>query len=102
MRRIIQPVTVENALLGHPDILDVAVAGVPDERWGQIVKAYVVSRNETLTSADLDHWVRTSSTLDSYMRPRQYQFVQEIPRNPSGKILRRLLYDLDAQVPRRM
>lgn len=91
----IQPVTVENALLGHPDILDVAVAGVPDERWGQIVKAYVVVRNSELTPAALDRWVRDASTLDSYMRPRQYQFVQEIPRNPSGKILRKLLSELE-------
>lgn len=91
----IQPATVENALLGHPAILDVAVAGVPDERWGQIVKAFVVARNQELTSEALDEWVRKSSTLDAYMRPRQYQFVREIPRNPSGKILRASLDALE-------
>ncbi len=93
----IQPVTVENALLGHPDILDVAVAGVPDERWGQVVKAYVVSRSDTLTAYDIDQWVKNCSTLDPYMRPRQYLFCHEIPRNPSGKILRQSLATLKEQ-----
>lgn len=91
----IQPVTVENALLGHPDVLDVAVAGIPDEHWGQKVKAYVVTRNAGLAVSDLDQWVKTRSTLDPYMRPRSYQFVADIPRNPSGKILRQSLNTLD-------
>lgn len=90
----IQPVTVENAILGHPDVLDVAVSGIPDDRWGQTVQAFVVCRR-SMTESELDAWMKESSPLDAYMRPRRYRFVDEIPRNPSGKILRKALERLD-------
>jgi acyl-CoA synthetase (AMP-forming)/AMP-acid ligase II len=96
----IQPVTVENALLAHPDIVDVAVSGEPDERWGQVVTAYVVRRHESLTETALAEWVKEACPLDPFMRPRRYRFVPEIPRSASGKILRKALPGLlGAQQP---
>jgi len=85
----ISPVDIESVLSLHPAVDEVAVAGLPDERWGQRVVAFVkVGRD---TSADvLDAHCRTSSLL-AFKRPREYIFVREIPKSPVGKILRRKL-----------
>jgi 2-furoate---CoA ligase len=90
----VQPATVEDVIMGHPGVLDVAVRGVPDDHWGQLVKAYVVRRDPSLTADMLDAWLK-SSRLENFQRPRRYTFVEAIPRNPSGKILRRELHQLD-------
>jgi 2-furoate---CoA ligase len=82
----VQPAEVEGALLTHPSIDDVAVVGMPDADWGCVIVAAVVCNSETCAS-DLDaHCL--ASDLDDFKRPRRYVFVSEIPRNPSGKVLR--------------
>ena len=85
----ITPVEVENVLSLHPAVAEVAVAGLPDERWGQRVAAFVV-RREPVAEEALDAHCRVS-TLPAFKRPRSYTFLREIPKSPVGKILRRRL-----------
>jgi 2-furoate---CoA ligase len=85
----ISPVDIESVLSLHPDVDEVAVAGVPDERWGQRVVAFI-KRRGTLDSKALDAYCRNSA-LVNFKCPREYVFVQEIPKSPVGKILRRKL-----------
>lgn len=85
----ISPVDIESVLSFHPCVDEVAVAGLPDERWGQKVVAFVKLKAAADAKA-LDDYCR-SSTLPNYKRPREYVFVREVPKSPVGKILRRKL-----------
>lgn len=81
----IAPVEVEKALAAHPAVADVAVVGVPDERWGETPKAWVVVRpGATATEDDLVEWVR--SRLAHFKAPRSVAFVDELPRGGTGKV----------------
>src|ERR1700726_3806643 len=89
----VSPADIESVLSLHPAVAEVAVVGMPDERWGQRVTAFVKhapNADVALEPAALDAWCRASSLAD-YKRPRDYVFVAEIPKSPVGKILRRLL-----------
>jgi 2-furoate---CoA ligase len=86
----VHPLEVEDVLARHPGISEVAVVGVPDERLGQRVVAYVVAEGDVAVE-ELDAHCRGSDTLARFKRPREYLFVDELPRSPSGKLLRRLL-----------
>ena len=86
----IYPAEVESALFGHPSVADVAVIGVPDERWGEAVKAVVVRKPDVeVTPADLINWVR--ERIAGYKLPKSVDFIDALPRNPTGKILKREL-----------
>jgi len=86
----VYPAEVENALHGHPAVQDVAVIGVPDERWGEAVKAIVVLRpGMTLDAAELIRYAR--ERIGGYKVPKSVDIVAELPRNASGKVLRREL-----------
>ncbi len=85
----VSPVEIESALSLHPAVVEVAVAGLPDERWGKIVCAFV-KRRAAVTGAELDAFCRNSGLAD-FKRPRRYEFVAEIPKSPVGKLLRRKL-----------
>lgn len=86
----IYPAEVENALADHPEVQDVAVIGVPDERWGEAVKALVVMRPGA--ERDTDALLAFSrQRIAGYKVPKSIDFVDLLPRNPSGKILRREL-----------
>jgi 2-furoate---CoA ligase len=89
----IHPVEVEEVLTRHPLVREAAVVGEPDPRWGERVVAFVVPAGDGLTEEALDRHCRDSADLASFKRPRRLVFVTEIPRTPSGKILRRLLRD---------
>jgi 2-furoate---CoA ligase len=85
----ISPGEIENVLSSHPAVAEIAVAGLPDARWGQRITAFV-KRSAPVGPTALDAWCRGSSLAD-YKRPRDYVFIDEIPKSPVGKILRRLL-----------
>jgi acyl-CoA synthetase (AMP-forming)/AMP-acid ligase II len=86
----VYPVEVESALAEHPDVADVAVIGVPDDRWGESVKAIVVRRpGSSLSAEELIDWAK--DRIAGFKRPRSVDFAEELPRNPSGKLLKRVL-----------
>lgn len=91
----IHPLEVEDILAKHQKVSEVAVVGEPDDRWGQIVTAYVVPKDPTLTVQELDQYCKESSQLSNFKRPRKYVFVEAIPKSPVGKILRRKLREGD-------
>jgi len=86
----IHPVEVEDVLARAPGVREVAVVGAPDDRWGQRVVACVVA-DEGVTAEQLDAFCLASDRLARFKRPREYRFVSELPKSPSGKILRRML-----------
>ena len=86
----VYPAEVENALFKHPQIADVAVVGVPDDRWGEAVKAIVVAEKDTNPDPqEIIAWAKTQ--IAGYKVPKSVDFIDALPRNPSGKILRREL-----------
>lgn len=84
----VYPAEVETVLLDHPAIADVAVIGVPDERWGEAVKAIVVAAGNLDRDAVLS-WAR--ARLAGYKLPKSIDVVEALPRNAGGKLLRREL-----------
>ena len=88
----VYPAEVENALMGHEGIADVAVVGVPDDRWGEVGKAFVVPAGDTAPSAE-EVIAFARERLAGFKCPASVEFLEAIPRNPSGKILKRELRD---------
>jgi len=86
----VYPAEVENAIMGCPGVADVAVIGVPDERWGEAVKAIVVpSPGARPDPADVIGWAR--QRIAGFKAPKSVDFIDALPRNASGKVLRREL-----------
>ncbi len=89
----IYPAEVEDVLHTHPDVITGAVVGVPDDEWGEIVTAFVVSATKEPSEVDLDRFFIESDALESFKRPRRYVFREELPKTNSDKIDRRALYE---------
>ena len=94
----IGPEEIETTLATHPAVADVGVIGVPDEVRGQIAKAFVVLKpGHTATSDELIEYCRDK--IATYKLPREVVFVNELPRTPTGKLLRRVLRQAESQTP---
>ncbi|NQV61664.1 MAG: long-chain fatty acid--CoA ligase, partial [Alphaproteobacteria bacterium] len=89
----ILPIEIESVLSLHPGVGEVAVVGLSDPRWGQVVTAFIV-RRDGVGEEELDAWC-LKSELPPFKRPRSYVFIREIPKSPVGKILRRMLVNGD-------
>jgi acyl-CoA synthetase (AMP-forming)/AMP-acid ligase II len=88
----IYPREIEEVICGHPAVFEVAVIGVPDEKWGETVRALVVTRPDAqVTEADIiEHCKRG---IASYKKPHSVEFLPELPKNAYGKVLKRELRD---------
>ncbi|HSP51774.1 MAG TPA: AMP-binding protein [Cryobacterium sp.] len=91
----ISSIEVENALLSHPTVLDVAVVGIPHEKWGERPKAYVVLRPDHAVTA-VDLLTHTRYLIASFKVPDDVHFVETLPRTATGKVMKMMLRDLHA------
>lgn len=94
----VAPFEIESALMKHEAVIDAAVVGIPDEVVGEIPKAFVVLDEKSkgkVTEQDLLEWLKTR--IADYKMPRYIEFVDSIPRTASGKILRRVLRDMEIE-----
>jgi acyl-CoA synthetase (AMP-forming)/AMP-acid ligase II len=88
----IYPVEVESVIAAHEAVAEVAVIGVPSEKWGETVKACVVLKANVMAS-EQDLIAFTRSRLAHYKCPTSVDYIEALPRNPSGKVLKRILRD---------
>jgi acyl-CoA synthetase (AMP-forming)/AMP-acid ligase II len=88
----IYPAEIEAVLYAHPDVLDAAVFGVPDDEWGESVHAVVQAKPDHVLDLD-DLRAHADAHLGGYKRPRTYELRDELPRTDSGKLLKRVLRD---------
>jgi acyl-CoA synthetase (AMP-forming)/AMP-acid ligase II len=96
----VYPREVEDTIAAHPDVLDVAVIGLPDERWGERVHALVVLRHESSATTD-DLAAAAREGLAGYKVPKTWELVDALPRNATGKVLKRELRAERAQAAAR-
>jgi acyl-CoA synthetase (AMP-forming)/AMP-acid ligase II len=88
----VYPSEVEQVIYGFPEVFEVAVVGVPDAQWGEAVRAVVVLKpGAQLEAAELIE--RCGRALAGFKKPRGVDFVRELPKNPNGKVVRRLVRD---------
>jgi fatty-acyl-CoA synthase len=86
----IYPLEIEERIHAHPAVLECAIIGVPDTEWGESLRAFVVRRpNAELSAADVQQWCK--ETLANYKCPKTVEFVDALPRTPTGKVLKREL-----------
>ncbi|HIW90556.1 MAG TPA: acyl-CoA synthetase, partial [Candidatus Corynebacterium avicola] len=91
----ISTIEVEQTIISHPAIADVAVIGVPDEKWGERLRAYVVLAPETDASSTVESSVvdHCRALIAGYKVPRDYRIIEELPRTSTGKVRKNVLRD---------
>ena len=87
----LDPNEIEDVIVSHQDIIEAAAIGVPDDKTGEAIKVFIVSRNTALTLKDVQDYCR--SHLTAYKVPKQIEFRDELPKTNVGKVLRRTLRD---------
>jgi fatty-acyl-CoA synthase len=87
----VYPAEIENVLARHPSVLEAAIVGVPDEKWGEVGHAFILLRPDAppLAAAEVIQFCRAN--LAGYKAPKHVTFVDEFPRTPAGKIKKHLL-----------
>jgi long-chain acyl-CoA synthetase len=90
----VYPNEIEDVVVGHPGVVEVAAVGVPDEESGEAVKLFVVAGDADLDAETLRQWCKKE--LAAYKVPRQVEFRDELPKTNVGKVLRRELRDQDS------
>ena len=84
----IYPREIENALFEHPNLADAAAIGIPSEKWGEEILVFVVIKaGEEITEAEMIDFCR--ERLAGYKIPRKFEFIEELPRNATGKVLKK-------------
>jgi acyl-CoA synthetase (AMP-forming)/AMP-acid ligase II len=96
----IHPLEIENVLLAHPSVAEVSVVGLSDERYGETVAAFVVKRNEDLTTGRVREWVL--ERLSPHLMPKYFFWIknEEIPKTASGKIQKFRLREMGIDMAR--
>jgi long-chain acyl-CoA synthetase len=91
----IYPAEIESVLVTHPKVGDVAVFGIPDDDWGEQVKAVVEPMPDVVVGPELEAELLSwcAGRLAKYKTPRSVDFVEELPRDPNGKLYKRRLRD---------
>lgn len=89
----VAPAELEDILRGHPGVADAAVIGVPDQRSGEVPKAFVVSKGPKLTEDDVKKFVAEKVSGHKHLAGG-VEFISAIPKNPAGKILRKQLKEM--------
>ena len=93
------PAEVEDLISGHPEVVEATALGVDDKEWGHRLRAFVVKADgANIDEDDIKHYVREH--LARYKVPREVVFLDELPRNPTGKILKRELREIERRVTR--
>ncbi len=87
----VYPREVEEILYRCPGVQEAAVVGLPDVKWGSVITAFIVRSDPNVSSQHIDAFCKTSEDLAPYKRPKRYHFLDELPTNPSGKVLKREL-----------
>jgi acyl-CoA synthetase (AMP-forming)/AMP-acid ligase II len=87
----IYPREVEDVLYRCPGVKEAAVVGLPDPKWGSVVTAFIVRTDAALTAEAVDQYCRACNDLAAFKRPRRVTFLDALPTNPSGKVLKREL-----------
>lgn len=88
----ISALEIEEVLRTHPMVKDCAVIGIPDDEWGEVVAAGIVSGNEPLNVEEIRNWLK--GQMPAYKLPRQFMELEELPRNVLGKVTKNAIKDL--------
>ena len=89
------PNEIENVLASNPRVLEVAAIGVPDEKSGEVIKVFIVKKDQSLTTEEVIEFCHTN--LTKYKVPKHVEFKTELPKSNVGKILRRELKEAEAK-----
>lgn len=90
----IYPREVEETLMQHPEVVEVSVIGIPDSKWGEAVLAFVVGRQSSGEIAQSELDTLCLNRMARFKRPKHYVFLDQLPKNATGKVLKRQLHDL--------